>query len=62
VWDSLYPAGQARVLRLLIERIEVTPDGISVMLHAAGICSLVAESAGEDAGPTAPDAILEAAE
>src|SRR5919106_6196239 len=37
VWDELYPAEQARILRLLIERIDVAPDGISVTLHAAGI-------------------------
>jgi hypothetical protein len=40
---ELYPAEQARILRLLIERIDVAPDGISVTLHAAGIHSLVAE-------------------
>jgi hypothetical protein len=40
VWDELYPAEQARILRLFIERIDVAPDGISVTLHAAGIRSL----------------------
>jgi hypothetical protein len=35
-------------MRLLIERIDVALDGISVTLHAAGIRSLVAELA---AGP-----------
>ena len=30
VWDELYPAEQARILRLLIERIEVAPDGKTV--------------------------------
>jgi site-specific DNA recombinase len=59
VWDELYPAEQARILRLLIERIDVAPDGISVTLHAAGIRSLVAELAGED---TAEKDMLEAAE
>ena len=49
VWDELYPAEQARILRLLIERIDVTPDGISVTLHVAGIRSLVAELAGQAA-------------
>jgi hypothetical protein len=37
VWDELYPAEQARILRLLIERIDVAPDGISPTLHVAGI-------------------------
>ena len=49
VWDELYPAEQARILQLLIERIDVAPDGISVTLHAAGIRSLVAELADQDA-------------
>jgi site-specific DNA recombinase len=48
VWDELYPAEQARILRLLIERIEVAPEGISVTLHAAGIRSLVAELADQE--------------
>ena len=63
VWDELYPAEQARILRLLIERIEVAPDGISVTLHAAGIRSLVAELAGQEAPALAASVpVLEAAE
>ena len=63
VWNELYPAEQARILRLLIERIDVAPDGISVTLHAAGIRSLVAELASEGAAAAvAPQAIMEAAE
>jgi hypothetical protein len=61
VWDELYPAEQARILRLLIERVDVAPDGIAVTLHAAGIRSLVAELASENAVPD-HDSILEAAE
>ena len=63
VWDELYPAEQARIMQLLIERIDVAPDGISITLHAAGICSLVAELTNE--GATAwplPELLLEAAE
>jgi site-specific DNA recombinase len=64
VWDELYPAEQARILRLLIERIDVAPDGISVTLHAAGIRSLVAELASEEAAAPDPrhEHMLEAAE
>jgi site-specific DNA recombinase len=63
VWDELYPAEQARILRLLVERIDVAPDGISVTLHAAGIWSLVAELANQEA-PTlaASEPLLEAAD
>ena len=60
VWDELYPAEQARILRLLIERIDVAPDGISVTLHAAGIRSLVAELADQEA-LAASEPLLEAA-
>jgi site-specific DNA recombinase len=63
VWDELYPAEQARILRLLIERIDVAPDGISVTLHAAGIRSLVAELAAQETPAlTAFEPLLEAAE
>jgi site-specific DNA recombinase len=60
VWDELYPAEQARILRLLIERIDVAPD----TLHAAGIRSLVTELAGAEAAAPEPrhEPVLEAAE
>jgi len=56
VWDELYPAEQARILRLLIGRIDVAPDGISLTLHIAGIRSLVAELTGEAAAADMPEA------
>jgi site-specific DNA recombinase len=59
IWDELYPAEQTRILRLLIERIDVAPDGISVTLHAAGIRSLVAELADQE---PASEPMLEDAE
>jgi hypothetical protein len=63
VCDELYPAEQARILRLLIERIDVAPDGISIALHSAGIRSLVAELAGQEApARAASEPLLEAAE
>jgi site-specific DNA recombinase len=63
LWNQLFPAEQARILRLLIERIDVAPDGISLTLHAAGIRSLVAELA-DQAAPAraASEPLLEAAE
>jgi hypothetical protein len=63
MWDELYPAEQARIMRLLIERIDVATDGISVTLHAAGIRSLVAELADQEAPALAQsELLLEAAE
>jgi hypothetical protein len=50
-------------VRLLIERIEVAPDSISVTLHAAGIRSLVAELADQKVPAlAASEPLLEAAE
>jgi hypothetical protein len=49
-------------VRLLIERIDVAPDGISVTLQAAGIRSLVAELADQEALAPASEPLLEAAE
>jgi hypothetical protein len=63
VWGELYPAKQARILRLLIERIDVAPDGIAVTLHAAGIRSLDAELAHQEgAAQAACEPLLDAAE
>ena len=48
---------------MLIERIDVAPDGISVTLHAAGIRNLVAELADQEPPALATsEALLEAAE
>jgi hypothetical protein len=51
------------ILRLLIERVDVAADGISITLHAAGIRSLVAELATQQAPAQAAfEPSLEAAE
>jgi len=51
------------VLELLIEWIDLAPDGISVTLHTAGTRSLVAEPADQEPpAPAASEALLEAAE
>jgi hypothetical protein len=59
-----FPAEQARIMRLLIERIDVAPDDFSVTLYVAGIRSLVAELASEQAAAHEPDhgAVMEAAD
>jgi hypothetical protein len=54
VWDELYPAEQARIVPLLIEWIDVAPDGIR---------SLIAELADQEAPALAvSEPLLEAAE
>jgi DNA invertase Pin-like site-specific DNA recombinase len=56
VWDALFPAEQTRILRLLVERIDVAPDGIDVRLHVGGIHSLVSELIAEAGQELAADA------
>ncbi len=43
VWDALFPGEQARIVQLLIERVDVRPDGIELRLRGDGLKSLVAE-------------------
>ena len=43
LWDELFPAEQARIVRLLVERVDLAPDGIQVRLRAEGLQTLVAE-------------------
>src|SRR5438876_11643483 len=33
IWDELFPAEQARLVRLLVERVDVSNDGIRVRLR-----------------------------
>ena len=41
LWDQLFPAEQARIVRLLVERVEVASDHIDVRLRAEGLQTLV---------------------
>ena len=50
VWDELFPAEQARIIRLLVQGIEVAPDGVDVHLRVDGIHGLAGELM-----PEAPD-------
>jgi hypothetical protein len=45
------PAEQARIVRLLVERVEVGPAGADIRLRVDGLASLV-----RDLGSGAPDA------
>jgi hypothetical protein len=56
LWDELFPAEQARIVRLLVERVEVGPAGADIRLRVAGLASLV-----RDLGAVPPDATRVAA-
>jgi site-specific DNA recombinase len=43
LWDELFPAEQARIVRLLVERVDLAPDGMQVRMRAEGLHTLVAE-------------------
>ena len=40
LWDKLFPAEQARIVRLLVERVKVGPSGADIRLRAAGLTGL----------------------
>jgi hypothetical protein len=48
VWEELFPAEQARILQLLVERVDVSLDGIHIRLRTDGLTSLVADLRGRD--------------
>jgi len=43
LWDELFPAEQTRVLQLLVERVEVHPDGLDIKFRVDGLETLVSE-------------------
>ena len=55
LWDQLFPGEQSRVVRLLVSRVELGVDSMSIKFHANGIAELV-----EEIGATQPQE-LEAA-
>jgi site-specific DNA recombinase len=40
LWSQLFPAEQARIIRLLIERVEINPQGAAITLRTEGLTSL----------------------
>src|SRR3954466_15119289 len=43
LWGSLFPAEQARIVHLLVQRVSVSPEGIAVDLRTEGLGSVVRE-------------------
>jgi len=43
LWDELFPAEQARILELLVQRVDVYPDRVDVALKIEGLTSLHSE-------------------
>ena len=43
LWDELFPAEQARIVQLLVERVDVGTDGIAIRLRTAGLARVAAD-------------------
>jgi site-specific DNA recombinase len=46
LWSELFPAEQARIVDLLVERVDVRTDRIDIKLRIAGVSSLIVELTG----------------
>jgi site-specific DNA recombinase len=46
LWDELFPAEQARIVQLLVERVDLRMHGVEVRLRPNGLTGLVREVAG----------------
>ncbi len=56
LWEQLFPAEQARIVRSLVERVVVGPGGADIRLRLDGLGGLV-----RDLGAVAPDTLRSAA-
>jgi DNA invertase Pin-like site-specific DNA recombinase len=56
LWEQLFPAEQARIVRSLVERVVVSPAGADIRLRLEGLASLV-----RDLTAIAPSALMAAA-
>ena len=43
LWDELFPAEHARVIQLLVDRVDVAPDGADIQMRTEGLTKLVAD-------------------
>ena len=56
IWDQLFPAEQTRIVKLLVEKVIVSPNDLEVRLRANGIERLVLEL--QPAGAAQPEEAL----
>src|SRR6185295_10055058 len=42
IWNELFPAEQARIVQLLVERVDVGPEGVDIRLRTEGLANLTA--------------------
>ena len=46
LWDELFPAEQARIVQLLVERVDISTEGADIRLRTEGLTHLVADLRG----------------
>jgi DNA invertase Pin-like site-specific DNA recombinase len=54
IWSALFPAEQARIVKLLVERVTVTADGLAVDLRTDGLGTVVREMRAQKPEEEAP--------
>ena len=47
LWNELFPAEQARIVVLLVERVDIGTDGLNVRLRTDGLAALAREFSAE---------------
>ena len=53
LWDELFPAEQARIVALLVERIDIGTEGLDVRLRVDGLTGLAHEMLAVEMGAAA---------
>lgn len=43
LWDELFPGEQARIIQLLVERVDLSPEGADICLRTSGVVNLISE-------------------
>jgi hypothetical protein len=43
LWDELFPAEQARIVQLLVERVDISAEAAEIRLRTQGLTSLVGD-------------------
>ncbi|CAA7615196.1 recombinase family protein [Magnetospirillum sp. SS-4] len=43
LWDELFPAEQTRIVQLLVERVDISTDGVHIALRTEGLAQLAGE-------------------
>jgi len=43
VWNELFPAEQARIVQLLVERVDLHEDALEVRIRTEGLATLIGE-------------------